>query len=185
MVTNSIATINDKAVRRFLDGRTANAQKNSLKAVRALVRFAIAAGELGGDPTKGIEPIKRSGPKNQGHMTWLEPQVAQYRERWPIGTMARLALELLLNIAARRHDAHLMGLTHVKGDKLVWRPHKTLRSTAKQLSIRIGPELRAALDAIPARADGVTTFIVNEYGSRSRPPRPSATVSPTGVAWRG
>src|SRR5262245_58490527 len=83
---NSIATINDKAVQRFLDGKTANAQKNSLKAVRSFVRFAIAEGELGIDPTKGVEPIKRSGPKSQGHMTWLEPQVAQYRERWPGGT---------------------------------------------------------------------------------------------------
>src|SRR5689334_20248113 len=62
------------------------------------------------------------------------------------------------------HHAHQMGLTHIKGDKLVWQPHKTLRSTAKQLSIRIRPELRAALDAAPARADGVTTSIVNEYG---------------------
>lgn len=52
-------------------------------------------------------------------MTWLEPQVAQYRERWPVCNMARLALELLLNIAARRHYAHLIGLTHIKGDKLV------------------------------------------------------------------
>jgi integrase len=41
-----------------------------------------------------------------------------------------------------------------------------LRSTGKRLVIGITPELRAALDAIPKgkRADGVLTFIVNEYG---------------------
>jgi integrase len=51
-------------------------------------------------------------------------------------------------------------------DKLTWRPHKTLRTTNKMLSIRIMPELQAALDAIPegTRADGVLTYLVNDYG---------------------
>src|SRR5262245_31952715 len=99
-------------------------------------------------------------------MTWMPPQIEQYRNRWPLGSMARLALELLLNVAARRYDVHELGLTHIKDSKLVWRPHKTLRSTGKQLAISITPELRAALDAIPKgiRADGVTTFVVNEHG---------------------
>lgn len=67
--------------------------------------------------------------------------------------------ELLLNIAARRHDAHLIGQQHNRNGKLTWRPHKTLRSTGKQLSIRIMPELQAALDAMPegTGADGVLT----------------------------
>jgi integrase/recombinase XerD len=46
-----------------------------------------------------------------------------------------------------------------------WRPHKTLRTTGKQLTIRIMPELQAALDATPkeARAEGVLMFLVNDY----------------------
>jgi integrase/recombinase XerD len=99
-------------------------------------------------------------------MTWLEAQVDQYRQRYQLGTVARLALELLLNIAARRHDAHLIGQQHIRDGKLSWRPHKTLRTTGKLLSIRIMPELQAALDAMPegVRADGVLTFLVNDYG---------------------
>jgi integrase len=110
-------------------------------------------------------------------MTWLEPQIAQYRERWALGTMARLALELLLNIAARRFDAHQIGSQHVRGGKIVWRPHKTLRSTGKQLSVKIMAELQAALDAIPegTRADGVLTFIVGENG------KPFGTAASFGV----
>ena len=83
---------------------------------------------------------------------------------YDLGTVARLAIELLLNIAARRHDAHIIGQQHIRHGKLSWRPKKTLRSTGKQLSIRIMPELQAALEAIPAgvRADGVLTFLVNE-----------------------
>ncbi|MGB8075598.1 MAG: integrase, partial [Pseudolabrys sp.] len=67
--------------------------------------------------------------------------IAAYREKHPIGSMARLTLELLLNVAARRGDAHRLGAQHVKHGKLCWRPHKTIRSTGKGLSIRILPAL--------------------------------------------
>ncbi|UGY03261.1 tyrosine-type recombinase/integrase [Bradyrhizobium quebecense] len=165
---NQIATLAEKQVRDFLAGKTANQQKNELKAVRGFIRFAISEESCGlsHDPTIGITAPKKKGPKSKGHLTWLEPQVEQYRKRWPLGTMARLALELLLNIAARRYDAHLIGEQHAKDSKLTWRPHKTLRSTGKQLVIGITSDLRAALDAIPKgmRADGVLTFLVNDYG---------------------
>jgi integrase/recombinase XerD len=164
---NRIATIDKKSVTNFLKGKTANAQKNTLKPIKGFIRFAIAEGDLAYDPTEDIEVLKSDGPKSSGHMTWLEPQIAQYRQRHALGTVARLALELLLNIAARRHDAHLIGQQHVRNGKLCWRPHKTLRTTGKQLSIRIIPSLQQALDAMPkeARGDGVLTFLVNDYGT--------------------
>jgi integrase len=163
---NKIATIQKKSIIAFLEGKTANAQKNSLKAIRLFIRFAISQGELARDPTEEIEVLRADGPKSKGHMTWLEPQVAQYRERHKLGTVARLALELLLNIAARRHDAHMIGQQHIRDGKLSWRPHKTLRTTGKLLTIRIMPELKAALDAMhkEARAEGVLMFLVNDYG---------------------
>jgi integrase/recombinase XerD len=170
---NKLATIEKKSMVAFIEGkaedgqaRTFNAQQNRLKAVRFLIRFAISQGELARDPSEDVEVLKTDGPKSMGHMTWLEPQIAQYRERHAIGTIARVGIELLLNIAARRHDAHVIGLQHIRDGKLVWRPHKTLRTTGKQLSIRIMPELQAALDAVPKRLrkDGVLTFLTNDYG---------------------
>ena len=167
---NQIATIQKKSIVAFLQGRTANAQKNTLKPIRGFIRFAISQGELVHDPTEGIE-LHKDGAKSKGHMTWLEPQIAQYREYHKVGTVARLSIELLLNIAARRHDAHLIGQQHVRVGadgvrRLSWRPHKTLRTTGKLLSIRIMPSLQEGLDAIPkeARAEGVLTFLVNDYG---------------------
>jgi integrase len=161
---NQIRTITRQAVTTFLDGRTASAKRNMLKPIRSLMRFAVSQGMLTADPTEGLK--LKSAAKSMGHMTWLEPQIAQYRERHAIGTMARLAIELLLNIAARRHDAHLIGMQHARDGKLTWRPSKTERSTGKSLTIKIMPELQAALDAIPkaARADGVLMFLVNDYG---------------------
>jgi site-specific recombinase XerD len=161
---NRMATITRQAIMTFLDGRTASAKKNTLKPVRGLIKFAISQGLLSADPTEGLK--LKSAAKSMGHMTWLEPQIDRYREHHALGTMARLAIELLLNIAARRHDAHLIGAQHARDGKLTWRPHKTERSTGKSLTIKIMPELQAALDAIPkaARADGVLTFLVNDHG---------------------
>jgi integrase/recombinase XerD len=85
-----------------------------------------------------------------------------YRQRHAIGTMARLALALMLNIAARRHDAHLIGRQHLRNGSLTWRPSKTMRTTNKVLTVDVMPELQAALDAMPR--SNALTFLLTEYG---------------------
>ncbi len=53
--------------------------------------------------------------------------------------------------------------------KLCWRPHKTLRTTAKKLKITIIPSLQAALDAMPKPERGTElplAFLTNEYGRK-------------------
>ena len=99
---NPVSTLREKSVKEFLDVQsTANAQKNALTAIRGFIRYAISQKFLASDPTEEIKFAKADGPKSMGHMTWLEPQVEQYRKRHALGTVARVALELLLNIAAR------------------------------------------------------------------------------------
>lgn len=159
---NNIATLQSAHIMAVLEGKSRAAQKNWLKTLRGLMAFAVAQGLRLTDPSRDLKPVK--GPKSSGHMTWLEPQVAQYRERHALGTVARLALELMLNIAARRYDAHALGRQHMTEGKLVWRPHKTLRSTGKLLKVRVIPEFKAALDAMPQAGDGVLNFLVNDYG---------------------
>lgn len=56
----------------------------------------------------------------------------------------------MLNIAARRHDARLIGRQHLRDGKLSWRPHKTLRTTGKLLTIRVLPRLQEAHDGCTA-----------------------------------
>jgi integrase len=123
--------------------------------------FAVAENYRADDPTNGARAAKPA-IKSMGHMTWGDEQIAQYRNAHPIGTIARLGIELLLNVAARRGDAHQLGQQHFKAGKICWRPGKTLRSTGKVLSIAILPELRRAIDALP-RNDSLT-FLVNDYG---------------------
>jgi integrase/recombinase XerD len=143
-----------------LAGKTPNTQRSWLKTLRALIVFAIDQGEIKTDPTAGIKAARLI--KTDGHLTWGDAQIAQYRERHPHGTMARLALALMLNVAARRHDAHLIGRQHLRNGCLSWRPGKTSQTTGKMLTIRIMPELQAALDAMP-HSDALT-FLLTEYG---------------------
>jgi len=168
---HGIATLQRGHISKILEGKTRDAKKNWIKALRGLMVFAIAQQMRTDDPTQGItleKPIQ-----SMGHMTWLEPQVEQYRKRHALGTVARLALELLLNIAARRYDAHEIGPQHVIRSnkdgikKICWRPHKTLRSTGKMLKIKMLPTLQAALDAMPKAERGTEVplaFLLNEYG---------------------
>jgi len=141
-----IATIERQHIIKLLETMKPHAQKNRLKTIRGLMAFAVANNMRKDNPSEGVKAIKLT--RSLGHMTWLEPQIAMYRERHKLGTVARLALELLLNIAARRHDAHVIGRQHIRDGKLCWRPHKTLRTTNKMLKVPILPEFQAALDAM-------------------------------------
>ena len=139
-----------------------HAQKNWLKTLRGLMLFAIAENIRADDPTAGVKAL-RPRVKSKGHLTWGKDQIEAYRNTHPIGTGARLALELLLNVAARRGDAHRLGMQHVRQGMLCWRPHKTIGSTGKMLSIPILPELQRAIDATPTRDDALT-FLVTDHG---------------------
>lgn len=47
-----------------------------------------------------------------GFHSWTEDEIAQYRERWPLGTPARLALEIALWTVGRKGDVSTFGLRH-------------------------------------------------------------------------
>ena len=157
-----VRTLERRHIVMMLERKAPYAQKNWLKTLRGLMLFAIKENYRADDPTAGVNAA-RPVIKSHGHMTWGEEQIAAYRDRHPIGTMARLAIELVLNIAARRGDAHLLGAQHIKRGRIEWRPNKTIRKTGKQLQIRILPELQTALDAMPAK-DTSLAFLLNSYG---------------------
>ena len=164
-----VAHLRPQDVRKFLELKKPYAQKNWLKTLRGLMLFAIAQNYRADDPTKDVRPVRVA--RSRGHMTWEQPEIEAYRNTHAVGTVARLAIELMLNIAARRGDAWQLGLGHIKDGKLCWRPNKTKRSTGKLLSIRVLPELRAALDAMPRfqnalkpTSENALTFLVTDYG---------------------
>lgn len=155
-----LATLPQDAIERLLARMRPFAQRNWLKTLRGLMRFAVDAKLRPDDPTRDIE--LRRAMRSGGHLTWGDDEVLKYRGWHPLGTVARVALELMLNVAARRGDAYKLGRQHVTKDgRLSWRPNKTRRSTGRVITIRILPELRAALDAMPA--SDALTFLTTDY----------------------
>ena len=173
---NSLKGMQRKNITDVLAGKSPTVQGDWMKALRHLMAFAVAEGECKIDPTIGIEIAKPA--KSDGHLTWGDVQIAQYRDRHAIGSMARLALEMALNIAARRHDVPLIGRQHLRNGCIAWRPRKTAKTTAKVLTVPILPELQAALDAM-SRSDALT-FLLTEYG---RPFKSAAAFGNKFAAW--
>jgi integrase/recombinase XerD len=164
-----LAHVQRKNIEAFLIDMLPNVQRSALKALRHLFAYARAKQHVTLDPCDGIKPTK--APTSTGHMTWGDEQIAQYRKHHAVGTVARLALELALNIAARRHDLHEIGRQHLKAGHLTWTPSKTLRKSAKTLTVRLLPEFTEALAAMQPKkkmAGALTpdtlAFMVTKHG---------------------
>lgn len=154
-----------RQVDNFCEGESQSIVEDRIKALRHLFKFAITQGEMTVDPSLHIQ---RATFKSKGHMTWKLQPVEMYRARHPVGTMARVAIELMLNIAARRTDVYQIGRPHMMFDAerqmsiLTWRPSKTSRSTGKVLSIPVLPLLQEALDAMAKSM--ALTFLTDDKG---------------------
>jgi integrase len=132
------------------------AQRNVLKALRAVMAFALSDGLIDSDPTVGVklERIKDTG----GFKTWADVHIEAYRNQHKLGTRARLALELLYGTMQRRGDVIRLGRQHVQHGVLSLRQQKT----GAQVDIPVLPELEAAIEAMP-KAEHLA-FLVTEFG---------------------
>lgn len=112
----------------------------------------------------GVEkpnPVDQAAPiavPKGGFHSWTEEEIAQYRARWPLGTMARLAAEIVLWTWQRRGDAATFGRKHVKDGKY----RVTHAKTGKVGWLPFAPQLEAAIDAMPLTGTG--TYLVTSFG---------------------
>jgi integrase len=136
------------------DARRPTMARQYLVALRGLFQWATENGHLKADPTAGL---KVRMPASDGHAVWSEADVERYRARWPLGTRARVALELLLETGLRRGDVCRVGPSNVSGGVLRLATEKT----GEHVSVAITPTLIEALDAGPV---GTDTFIIGEQG---------------------
>jgi integrase len=93
---------------------TPEAANNLLKVLRVLLNHAVEIGMIASNPAIGVKRYRSHG---DGIHTWCEAEVAQFETAHPIGTKARLALDLLLGTGQRRSDVVRMGFQHVRGDE--------------------------------------------------------------------
>lgn len=126
-----------------------------LKVLRRYLRYCASIGLIDHDPAAGV---KTSPLKSSGIYCWADAEIEQYRRQHRLGSSARLAMELLLGTAQRRSDVVRMGRQHVRGDML----RVVQQKTGWEGDIPIGPELAAALAAVPA---GNLTFLTTAWGA--------------------
>jgi site-specific recombinase XerD len=139
---------------------TRGAQKNRLISIKPLFKWALIMRLITVDPTASI---RVKAKESAGHHTWTDDEVEQYRVRHPLGTMARLALELMLNLASRRGDAIVLGRQHLKEGWLVYTQEKNRKRKPAKVETPIAPTLLAAIEACSSTPESLT-FLTNEWG---------------------
>lgn len=129
-----------------------------LKALKALFKWALDAGEADRNPAREVDPLHEL---TRGHHTWTIEEVEQYEARHPPGTKARLAMALLLYTAGRREDAVRLGPQHIRHGRIRFTQAKNEHRKPVDVDIPLHPDLAAAIDAGPR---GQLVFLVTEYG---------------------
>lgn len=106
------------------------------------------------NPAEKVKKLATANP--DGWQTWTDEQVEQYCNYWPLGTMERLAIDLLLYTGARRSDIIRLGPQNIRDGKLlVWTEFKGRAQNAKEHALPIMPPLQASIDATAGKGDMV------------------------------
>ena len=124
------------------------------KRLRALMQFAIRQGMADRNPVTATKPYRI---ESTGFHTWSEAEIAQYQDRHPVGTKARLALDLMLWTGQRGGDARVMGPQHIRTKRLVI----TQEKTGATVSL---PILPALAESIMAAKPGALVFLLSAHG---------------------
>jgi integrase len=98
-----------------------------------------------------------------GFHTWTLEEIAQFEERHPIGTRARLTLAVALYTTQRRGDLARLGTHLERNGLLVVEQEKNRRRKPITAFVPIAPTLREIIDASPT---GARYYIVQEHVDR-------------------
>ncbi len=105
-----------KAIKEEMNARTPVQAGNLLSALRGMIQWMIDEDHLdeADDPTIGLKSGKsRASRESGGWIPWTEEDMAGYRRRWPLGTEARLMLDILAFTMLRVGDASRFGPPHL------------------------------------------------------------------------
>jgi site-specific recombinase XerD len=159
--TLPLAKMDRDWIERWLEtAPTKGVKRTRLLTLRPFLQWAVTMRLIAADPSEGI---KVKATESDGHATWTDEQIAQFRAHHPLRTRARLAFELLLAVAARRGDAIALGRQHLKGGCLTFVQEKNRRRKPVTVEAPVPSELLAAIEACPSPPDSLT-FLVNEWG---------------------
>ena len=124
------------------------------KVLSGLIDHAGRLGWRADNPVRLTETYR----EGEGHHTWTEDEIARFRDRHPLGTMARLTLELALNTAARRCNVAALTRDDIRGGQVVVDHAKG----NNEATVDLTPMARAAIEALPAAP--IRHLVVTQYG---------------------
>ena len=164
--TAKYAKLEPRHVAALMEKKGGPAAANRLrKDLGQLYRFAAKRlGYTGQNPAALADPHRT---KRGGYHTWTDAEIERYRETYPSGSKARLALELLLATGASRVDAVALTRANIRGGRITFRRAKTTVA----VDLPLLPELEHELALLPApqmvllaRNDGETAYAVESFG---------------------
>jgi integrase len=169
------AILSRKVIKAEMKARTPVQAGNLLSALRGLIRWMIDEDHLDedDDPTIGLKSGKaRASRESGGWIPWTDEDLAAYRNRWPLGTEARLMLDILTYTMLRVGDASRFGPPHLtKMIKQMAFQIATEKSQGRTIvTVPIHPEFAASLRA--ARAAGMIgeeVFVGKRIGGDNSP----------------
>lgn len=131
-----------------------------LVAIRDLLEYAVKRKLILVNPAAKIDKLESENP--DGHHTWTPEQVEQFRRQHPIGTKARLALEMINTLAFRRSDAVRVGPPNVRHGVLKYTQHKMRVRSPSKVETPMPRDLLAVIAATPGT--GIKTWLVDGTG---------------------
>jgi integrase len=146
---------------------TPGAANNWLQVLRRMMRVAVAKRLRDDDPCIGVQGLRYV---STGHATWSEEDIEKFERHYPVGSVPRLAMALMLYTGCRISDAVLLGRQHVKHGLIPYTQHKNRNRKPITLTIPVHAELARIIEATPAQH---MTFLATGFG---RPFKSSASL---------
>ena len=157
-----VETMRGKHVRAIrnekIDARLPAAGNERLKAMRSMFKWAVDEEECENNPTIGVQ---KHNYQTDGHHSWTDDEMAQYRAFYPLGTRQRVAIDLVSYTSCRREDVARFGPQHRRNGRLVYRQAKNEHRNPIDLDIPVHPKLAESLDACPHLH---LTYLVTDSG---------------------
>lgn len=142
----AFASITRKRILAGMEARkaTPHGANNWLKTLSAMFEWAVYHELVSENPCTAV---KKNRQTSEGHHAWSVDEVRRFQTRHPVGTMPRLAIDLLLFTGLRRSDVIRAGRQHVTGDILSMPTQKTKH----RVTITLFPQVLASIEATPGR----------------------------------
>lgn len=160
--TAMLSDLRPKHIRMYLAKFDPHPANNRLKLWRAMGRWWVDSGLLDVDPARDVRP--RAAPKSDGFTPWTQADIDAFRAHWPVGTMQRLALEIIALTGAAIGDAVLLGPGNLRDGWLTYRRAKSGTICTVPLFVKPAPtyypdadHLRACIEAAPKHMTWLST----------------------------